>query len=192
MLRRQKSIAILAIVTCASATRGGLIEGPIMTSDISGNSRWGIQFTALKTSWLRGFDYEVQDGIAGRVELHNITTPGMIFSNDHAAATDRVEYRGLSILLLAGQDYQLVGVDATTTNNNGRFAAYSNYGASASISDEIDVTTGVQNSGTNSGLWFSFRNVETEAVSEPGTLGLCALLTGAFYARRCWRRRKLA
>ena len=99
MLRLQKSIAILAIVTCASATSGGLIEGPAdFPSNLSGHSRWGIRFTVLKQSRLRSFDYAVQNNKAGRVELINTTTDTTVFANDHAASTTGVvEYDGLAI-----------------------------------------------------------------------------------------------
>ena len=124
MLRLQKSIAILAIVTCASATSGGLIEGPAdFHSNLSGHSRWGIRFTVLKQSRLRSFDYAVQNNKAGRVELINTTTDTTVFANDHAASTTGVvEYDGLAIGLTAGHVYDLVGVDAAMTNNNGKFS----------------------------------------------------------------------
>ena len=194
MLRLQKSSAILAIMTCTSATLGGLIEGPAdLPSNVSGHSRWGIRFTALKNSWLRSFDYSVQNNIAGRVELINTTTATTVFANDHAATmTGVVEYDGLAVGLSAGHVYELVGVDPTTASNNAKFSSYSNYGASASISNEIDVTSGVLNNTTRTDLWFSFQQIETEEVPEPGTLGVCALLTAAFLTHRRWLRRKPA
>lgn len=184
MFALRNSVALFTIMSCATA-HAGIVVGPTMGNDVIGHTNWGIQFTVKEHAWLRSFDYETQ-GNSGEIELKNITTDTVVFSDSHAAGST-IQYSGLGILLVKGHDYQIYGNRIAATDN-GRIAGFGS--PSNAENDEIQVTAAVLSGGTNSSFWSSFRNLDTEAVPEPGTAGLWGLMAAGFFAVRRWRSRQ--
>ena len=179
-----RTMAVAAFTMTASA---GVIVGPALTVDGSGNTNHGIAFTALRNSSLTSFVFNYQ-GLAGLVELTPAGSPGtLLFSIAvPATGTDPSTFSpNVNWALTSGTNYWLIG----TVTNNGRLSAP---GQTFPVADaDISVTSGVLSSVTGT-TWADFTNITT-TVPEPGSgvlfaIGVAALVSSRFVIRKAFSR----
>lgn len=182
-------LAVGLLIAALSPSDGvaGIINGPAMTGDVTGNSDWGIRFTALANGTLDGFDYHTQ-GFAGTIRLRNANDNSILHSYAHAALST-VSLSNLGWALTANSVYDLVGIFDGV--NNGRQANFNVFPNTFPVSNaDISVTSGIFSGNVFTAIWGSFNNIATNqiaAVPEPGS---ASVLAGVLIAGAAVRRRK--
>jgi len=193
-------ILTIAVITSDASVRGAVIVGPPLPFNGT-DSSWGLQFTALQNSVLTGFDYNhlpvqgIPSPFTGNISLTDITTSTLLFSQNYLPGSPNpvITFSGLSILLSAGHNYQLIATSNTQFGARDERIGYNLFGFYPVSNADIFVTSGVAN-GVNTGfvgndVWYAFSNITTAPVPEPASLAIWSLvgMTGVGLG---WMRRK--
>lgn len=183
--------------------KADVLAGPSSLPIIGGNDTlWGIQFTALTSATLTGFDYNHRDnnfgdnGLFGTISLNDVTTSTTVYTSPYGTNQPAViSFTGLNIALNSGDVYQLVATSNVISGGNDEVYQYgvldSPPFAYPVSNAHISVTQGVFNNNPGfqeANAWAAFTNITTTAaaVPEPGTYAFLGSLglTGAALLRR--------
>lgn len=176
-------LATGGLVSCAPTARAAIILGPTLTTNETGQTNHGIDFTAVTNSTLTGFLYANQ-GKADTVKL-TLANGAVLQTLSVGAGNPTFTASGLNWSLTAGTGYRLLGF----TPNNGRFVGFS-FPASSS---DLVVNSGVFSNAPHPSFWADFHNITTQgaaadavATPEPATVAVfgALVLGGAGYVRR--------
>ena len=180
----QTAAAVAAFALTASA---GVIGGPALTVNGSGNTNHGIAFTALDNSILNSFVYNYQ-GLAGLITLTPAGSPGTVLFSVAVPSSGAVPATfnpTVNWALTSGTSYWLLG----TVMNNSRLTATAQTFPVADA--DISVTSGVL-SGATTTTWADFTNITTTATPEPSSSSLLMIGAVAFVSFRFSRRKALS
>ena len=176
--------AVAAFALTASA---GVIGGPALTVNGSGNTNHGIAFTALDNSILNSFVYNYQ-GNLGLVTLTPAFLPGTVLFSINVPATGvspSTFTPTVNWALAAGTNYWLLGNVAGNSRLTSGLQTYP-------VADaDISVTSGVLSSVTTN-TWADFTNITTTATPEPSSSSLIMLGAVAFVSLQFYRRKALS
>ena len=186
MNRFLRTMAVAAFtLTIASA---GVIVGPALTVNGSGNTNHGIAFTALGNSILTSF-VDNNQGLAGLVTLTPAGSPGTVLFSVAFSATGvspSTFSPTVSWALTTGTNYWLLG----NVTNNSRLSATAQTFPVADA--DISVTSGVLSSVITT-TWADFNNITTTtSTPEPSSWLLIMIGAVAFVPFRYSRGKALS